>query len=129
MSKLRPYPEVDICDAESAKVRTMYNDGWEIYDTAERIVQSVASIGNMLRIIDGLIKDPDDVKELKHNAEDKELILFLDRIEDSLQIGGIALAETEDLFRDIRNDLVQIGYKKRIPKKTEEKAEQGDVEA
>ena len=128
MTKIKPYPEVDICDAESAKVRTMYNAGWEIYDTAERIMQSVASIGNMLRIIESYINNPNDVKELKQNADDKELILFLERIEDSLQIGGIALAETEDLFRDIRNDLVQLGFKKKIPKR-EEKAEQEEAEA
>ena len=121
---IKPHPEIDWCETEDAKIRELYNVGWEIYDSAEQLTQIIASVGNMLREIDRIIGDPSEVRELKADAGDQKLIIYLESIEDALNTGKIAITAVEDHFRVIRNNLVEASYKKRIP--TRESGSEGE---
>ena len=112
---IKPHPEIDWCDAEDAKIRELHAAGWELYDSTEQLSQSIASMGNMLRNISGIIGDPKDVYQLKADLNDQRLILYLESLEDRMESGREALAALESMFRELRCELVQVSYKMRIP--------------
>ena len=113
--RARPYPEIDWCDAEDEKLQQLHAAGWELYDSAEVLGQNIASIGNMLRNISGMINNPADVGKLKADLNDQRLILYLESLEDRMESGREALAALESMFRELRCELVQVSYKMRIP--------------
>lgn len=115
--RIKPHPEINWCDAEDAKVRELYNAGWELYDSAERLTQTISSIGNLLRTVGDILNTPNEVRYLKADARDQKLIIYLESLEDRIQSGRCALTEVEDRFREVRCELVQVGYKKTIPTK------------
>lgn len=115
MPAIYPHPETQRVESEIQKIDKVYADGWLLYDAAERISQSVAAVGNLLRTLRNNLGDPCIAAQLKQNADDIKLIMYLERIEETLQPCGDILTKCEDTVRDVRNGLVQINYKKTVP--------------
>ena len=113
--RVRPYPEIDWCDAEDEKLQQLHAAGWELYDSAEVLGQNIASIGNMLRNISGMINSPADVGKLKADKNDQRLMIYLERVEEQISSGSETLTALEEQFRQLRCELVQLSYKQKIP--------------
>jgi len=115
MPLIQPHPENELIEPELIKIDKVYADGWDVYDTADRISQSMAGIGNLLRALRNNLEDPAIAAQLKKNTDDINLILYLERIEDTLLPCEETLIKCEETIRTVRNGLVQINYKKTIP--------------
>lgn len=112
---IEPYPKNEMISAETAKISKLYTDGWELYDSAERMMQCAASIGNLLKTLGNVLRDPDTTPKLKNGQDDIRLILYLDRIEDQLSGCADSLTACEVKVRSIRDGLVKIDYKLEVP--------------
>lgn len=115
MATLYPHPENQLVEPELLKIDKVHSDGWLVYDAAVRISQSMAGVGNLLRSLRNNLEDPAIAAQLKQNTDDINLILYLERIEDTLQPCEDILTKCEDTIREVRTGLVQINYKKTIP--------------
>ena len=115
MPLINPYPETEAVNAEIDKINKIYSDGFEIYDTAERISQSIAAVGHLLQSLKHELGIPETASHLKKNSDDIQLILYLERMEDALIPCADVLTKCETTLRNLRTDLVSVNYKQVIP--------------
>ena len=112
---MNPLLDDPLFQAESEKVTQIYDLGYEVYDTADHILHSMVSVGNLLRILGDIMRHREESAALKADETDVKLMMYLEDIEERLSTCGEILAECEDSIRDVRNGLAHIDYKKCIP--------------
>ena len=125
---INPLIENPIVQAEHDLVLQIYDTGYEVYDTAEHVTHGMVSVGNLLRLLQDILKRADESATLKTDERDARLIMYLEDLQEQLNTCGEILKGCENSIRDIRTGLVSLTYKKSFPQKESDGTKQTCLE-
>ena len=125
---INPLIENPIVQAEHDLVLQIYDTGYEVYDTAEHVTHGMVSVGNLLRLLQDILKRADESATLKTDERDARLIMYLEDLQEQLNTCGEILKGCENSIRDIRTGLAYLDYKKAFPQKESDGKKQATLE-